>query len=410
MLFAKKIFSGILIMLVPFLLISCGTSSRDNELVMWHVGSESQARTIAKLSEKFTEETGVKVTCQAISWGNAHSKYLTSIAGGVSPDIGAMGLTWGMEFGELGAMLDLKKEFPEDILVFEKKMFPSILKSTQVGDSIYGIPFDLSEHIMYYRTDIVTDPPKTWEELLAVLKDLRTQGKGMIIDWGSLGWIGFSPLLWQAGGDYYNSDHTKVILDTPEAVKALKFFADLYKTGVPKTKVPLEQGMRTGDYPLAISGNWKIVSLNASAPEIKGKWAISMLPAGPTGKRTALIGGRILGIFSRSKMKKEAWEFMKFLFLPENQQEIYIDSLETEDSYLPPNMESWKGLDMDKTFKDVLKDQAKDAKGPPPVLAWNSSTRFIDYAIQMVILKDADPGEELKKASLQMQKELDARR
>ena len=408
--FAKKIFAGISIILVPFLLVSCGTSEKKNELVMWHVGSESQARTITKLSEKFTEKTGVKVTCQAISWGNAHSKYLTSIAGGVSPDIGAMGLTWGMEFGELGAMLDLKKEFPEDILVFEKKMFPSILKSTQVGDSIYGIPFDLSEHIMYYRTDIVTDPPKTWEELLSVLKDLRAQGKGMIIDWGSLGWIGFSPLLWQAGGDYYNNDHTKVTLDTPEAAEALKFFADLYKTGVPKTKVPLEQGMRTGDYPLAISGNWKIVSLNAGAPEIKGKWAISMLPAGPTGKRTALIGGRVLGIFSRSKMKKEAWEFMKFLFLPENQQEIYIDSLETEDSYLPPNMESWKGLDMDKTFKDVLKDQAKDAKGPPPVLAWDSSTRFIDYAIQMVILKDADPGEELKKASLQMQKELDARR
>ena len=135
-----------------------------------------------------------------------------------------------------------------------------------------------------------------------------------------------------------------------------------------------------------------------------------MLPKGPAGKRTAFIGGRILGIFSRSKMKSESWEFIKFLFKPKNQLKIYEASLETEDSYLPPNMDTWKDLPMDSTFKRVLVQQAKDAKGPPPVLAWDSSTRFVNHAIQMVVLKKADPSEELKKATIEMQKELDARR
>ena len=385
-----------------------GAKAQKNEIVMWLVGTEAQAKTIMKMGEEFTKQTGIKVVCQAISWGDAHSKYLTAIAGDVTPDIGTMGLTWGMEFGSLGAMVDLKKEFPQDVPGLEKKIFPGLLRSTQLGDSVYGIPFDLSEHIMYYRTDIVPQPPRTWEELLAVIKDLKAQNKGMVFDWGSLEWIGFSPFLWQAGGDYYNADYTKVTLDSPQAAEALTFFSQLYKEGVPKTQVPVEQGLRTGDYPLAISGNWKIISLTVGAPEIKGKWAIAPLPAGPTGKRTAFMGGRILGIFSKSTMKKEAWEFIKFLFESANQVKIYQDSIETEDSYLPPNMDTWPLLPMDAGFKKVLEQQAKDAQGPPPVLSWDLSTRFVNYAIQMVVLKNADPAQELKKATAEMQKELEA--
>jgi len=168
--------------------------------------------------------------------------------------------------------------------------------------------------------------------------------------------------------------------------------------------------MRTGDYPLAISGNWKIISLSIGAPEIKGKWSVAMLPKGPGGKRTAFIGGRVLGIFERSGMKKEAWEFIKFLFTEKSQVRIYEHSLESEDSYLPPNMDTWKSLPMDIDFKRVLQQQAKDAQGPPPVLAWDASIRYINRAIQMVILKDKDPVTELEKATQDMQSELDMRK
>ena len=404
----RKVLVSMLIVAVALSNFGCGGKKRnENEIVMWLVGSESQAKTIMELSKKFTDATGVKVVCQAISWSNAHSKYLTSIAGDVAPDIGTMGLTWGMEFGELGAMINLREAFPEDVAEIEKNIFPGILESTRYGEKMYGIPLDISEHIMYYRTDLVPNPPRTWEELLDVLKSLKAQGRGMVFDWSSLDWIGYSPFLWQAGGSYYNEDYTKVTLDSPEAAEALNFISQLYKEGVPRTKVPLEQAMRTGDYPLAISGNWKIISLTVGAPEIKGKWSIAMLPKGPSGKRTAFIGGRILGIFSKSKMKEVSWKFIKFLFQPENQMKIYEASLETEDSYLPPNMEAWKDLPMDKTFKEVLQQQAQDAKGPPPVLAWDASTRFINHAIQMVVLRNGDPAEELKKATRKMQKELD---
>lgn len=229
----------------------------------------------------------------------------------------------------------------------------------------------------------------------------------MLFDWGSMSWIGYSPFLWQAGGDYYNQDYTRVTVDSPEAVAGMKFFAELYtKYNVPKTKIPLEQGMRTGDFPIAISGNWNIDELRLTAPEISGKWSIATLPAGPTGKRTAFIGGRIMGIFAQSKHKEEAWKFIKYLFSSEIQAKLYEAALTKQDAYLPPVMKTWDMLEMDGEFKRVLFEQANDAKGPPPVAGWDACAKYVDEAIQKVILQNADPKKELDAAKEELLKAL----
>jgi ABC-type glycerol-3-phosphate transport system substrate-binding protein len=404
-----KFILGILIFAFCVSLIGCGQkgassikqvqNSKDSkELLMWLVGSESQAKVIQSLGNEFFKDKGIGFRCEAISWGDAHTKYLTSIAGEVMPDIGTMGLTWGTEFGFLGAMVDLAKEFPADIKIIKEKTFSGLWDSVEYKGSVYGIPFDLSVQVMFYRNDIIATPPKTWQELEDELLSLKKQEKRMIFDWGSMSWIGFAPYLWQAGGDFYNPQGTKSTLDSGAGVKALKFFSRLYtELGVPKTQIPLEQGMRTGDFPLAISGNWKVDTLRLCAPEIKGKWSIALLPAGPTAKHTAFLGGRIMGIFNKSKHRREAWEFIKFLFEPQTQVRLYEAARASQDSYLPANIVTWDILPMEKEFKGVLKSQAQDAKGPPCVLGWDESTRFIEEAIQRVVLQASDPQEELKK-------------
>ena len=373
------------------------------KLVMWLVGSEKQAKTVQRIGNEFFKDRGIVFRCEAISWGDAHTKYLTCIAGGIIPDIGTMGLTWGTEFGQLGAMVDLAKEFPEDVEEIRKTTFTGLWDAINYKGSSYGVPFDLSLQIMFYRNDIVSEPPRTWQQLRDLLEELKAQEKGMIFDWGSMSWIGYAPYLWQAGGDFYNQEGTRSTLGSQEAAEALKFFASFYtELGVPKTRIPVEQGMRTGDFPLAISGNWKIDSLRISAPEIKGKWSVALLPAGPTGARTAFLGGRIMGIFSRSKNKQRAWEFIRFLFQPQTQIRLYEAAREAQDSYLPSNIATWNKLPMERELKRILKLQAQDGKGPPSVLGWDDSTRFIEQAIQKVVLQGKDVKEELTKAAREM--------
>lgn len=405
---------AILLLAGLFLIASCGTkdksagsTAKETEIVMWLVGSEAQALTIKELAEEFYKKNRIKVKCEAISWGDAHSKYLTSIAGDVAPDIGTMGLTWGTEFGNLGAMVDLRTAYPDEINSIKESVFPGLWNSVEFKGKVYGIPFDMTEYILYYRNDIVQKAPETWEELTSLLAELNKGGKGMLFDWGSLSWIGYSPFLWQAGGDYYNGDYTEVTIDSPEAAKALDFFSKLYLNyNVPKTKIPLEQGMRTGDFPIAISGNWKIDELRLSAPEIAGKWSIATLPKGPTGKKTAFIGGRIMGIFAQSRNKEAAWEFIKFLFSPEVQEKLYEAALTKQDTYLPPRIKTWDILKMDPNFKNVLVAQANDAKGPPSVTNWDSNAKYVDEAIQKVILQNADPKKELEVAKRELQRML----
>lgn len=380
-------------------------ADQPKELLMWLVGSESQAKAVQAIGNEFFKDKGVAFRCEAISWGNAHAKYLTCIAGDVIPDIGTMGLTWGTEFGYLGAMMDLAEEYPEDVEKIKEVTFRGLWDAVNYKGKVYGIPFDLSLQIMFYRNDIIAQPPATWEELADTLKRLNAQEKGMIFDWGSMSWIGYAGYLWQAGGDFYNQQDAVSTLDSDQAVEALRFFASLYTDlGVPKTRIPLEQGMRIGDFPLAISGNWKIDSLRLCAPEIDGKWSVALLPAGPTGARTSFLGGRVMGIFNKSKNKQLAWEFIKFLFQPQTQVSLYESAREAQDSYLPSNIVSWDILPMKAEFKQTLKLQAQDAKGPPSILGWDETTRFIERAIQRVVLQGADAKEELAKTARDMER------
>ncbi len=397
------------VVLCGALAAGCGRSSstKSDGLTMWLVGSEAQARAIQTLSEPFTQRTGVHVRCQAISWGEAHSKYLTAVAAGVEPDIGTMGLTWGVEFGRLGALVDLRQAFSQDVQTIQQQTFPGLWQSIEQDSQLYGIPFDVSVQVLYYRTDLVPAPPHTWQELTTLLEQLQQANRRMMIDWGNLSWIGYAPFLWQAGGSFYNPQGTAPTLNTPEAVQALEFFRDLYtRYGVPRTAIPVEQGLRTGDFPLVLSGNWKIVGLTVSAPDIAGKWSIAALPKGPTGRATAFLGGRTMAIFARPNKHEQAWQFVRYLYEPAVQLQLYEKGVKTQDAYLPPNIQTWDQLPMDPVMKAVLKQQASEGKGPPAAVGWTETTNVLESAIQEVILQGADPTVELHKVNEAMEHSL----
>ncbi len=395
----------LVIVLSFFLMTGCGTE-RDtaDRITMWHVGTEAESQIIERLANQyFYPETGIRVRCDAISWGEAHTRYLTSVVGGVAPDIGTMGLTWATEFGHRGAMVDMREAFPEDTITLRDSIFPSIWNSAQWGEKVYGIPFDLTVKILYYRNDIIPDPPKNWDELTTLLEDISAEDKRMIIGWGSLDWLGYSPFLWQAGGDFYNPAGTRSALDQPEAVKALKFYESLYnKYNVPRSGENFAEGLGSGQNPLGYTGNWLLNRLDEEMPELRGKWSIAMLPAGSTGRGTSILGGRAIGIFDQSDLKDEAWEFIKFLASEDTQEKIYVEVAERKDIFLPPNISVWDRLPMKEEHRSVLVSQIMEAKGPPPVLGWGESTRHIVENIQQVILQGRDPEKALADSARKM--------
>lgn len=57
------------------------------------------------LAADFTKQNpGIQVSVQSIPWSDAHSKFLTAIAGQQTPDLAEMGTTWMAEFAKTGAL------------------------------------------------------------------------------------------------------------------------------------------------------------------------------------------------------------------------------------------------------------------------------------------------------------------
>jgi ABC-type glycerol-3-phosphate transport system substrate-binding protein len=110
------------------------------------------------------------------------------------------------------------------------------------------------------------------------------------------------------------------------------------------------------------------------------------------------LGGRILTIFEQSSHQAEAWQFLRYLFEPSVQVQLYQAALDTQDAYLPPNRATWAQLPMAASMKAVLEEQAEDAKGPPAVPGWEDATQLIETALQRIILHDAPVPVELAEA------------
>ncbi len=113
---------------------------------------------------------------------------------------------------------------------------------------IYGIPLDVDMRVLYCNADLLRQeglvdpqtkaprPPRTWEELRQYANSLTRYNRPRDRSSG-IARLGFAPnfgnswlymYAWQAGGELMNADRTKVLLDSPQVVRALRYMADVY--------------------------------------------------------------------------------------------------------------------------------------------------------------------------------------
>jgi multiple sugar transport system substrate-binding protein len=393
-----------LVILLLVATISLATKSIEaTSIILWHTGTQDEIDAINTVAKDFTQATGIEVKGQAFSWNEARTKYLVSIAAGVTPDMGTMGSTWPTYFGLKGGMVNLMKDFPAQTKKIMADTFPGALPSAEYKGAVYGLRYDMTTLLLYVRTDILAQMglsiPTTWGELTAIIPKLKAKGKEFVIGWGNKEWIGASPFISQAGGDIYNSDGTASALISPKTQQGLKFFTELYtKYGVPHAVLDAFTGFASGEYPLIIDGDWIGPTLDAQSPEIKGKWTVAVLPKGKV-SNAGFIGGRNIGIFANSKHKKEAMEFLAYLSTPEVQKRIFNILREKAGGILlPPNMKAWNIIGLDKNYAMVLKKQLAVSKSPRFVIGGDESYQYLNNALSEIILQGVDFNKAIDKA------------
>lgn len=392
--------------------MACAAPARAEKLTVWLVGDDKSAKVLQPAIDSFkAKRPGVEFEVRAIPWGDAMTKYSAAIASKTGPDVITGGLSYGIELGAKGGLVDLSRKAPDLVKSLEKTANQGVMRSIRSQDgALFALPYDLHVQLQLYRTDLVAKVPATWDEFATEVEKLRGTGtKGWAQQWGNLGWVGFFPYLQQAGGSLYDAKCTKATVDSPEAVKALQYYATLYsRLKAPSDPWPdVETGLESGAYPLVQTGSWAFTSLDVSRKKITGKWSAAKLPAGPTGKSTAFIGGTTIGVTTMSAHPDLAVEFVRTIFETPVARKMTDTALKLGLLWLPGGREDLiESAELPADRKRALVEQLKDAEGPPNCRGWEKADDAVTRAVQQVVLAGADAKQSLSAAAEKMNKAL----
>ena len=374
------------------------TGAVSGTITVWAMGAEGDK--LPQLTKEFeSANPGVKVQVTAIPWDAAHDKFTTAITANKTPDVAMVGTTWMGEFAGMGA-LD-----PTPGSIDKSVFFEGAQKTTEVGGTSYGIPWYVETRLVYYRTDLakkagINSAPTDWEGLKAMAKAMQTKAGakwGIGLQAGGTGsWQSIMPFAWSAGADLTKDGGKAYNFDSPEVLKAAKYYQSFFTEGISDKAAPAqpttEPDFASGRVPMFISGPWMMSAVEKAGggASFKDKYDVMQIPADKLS--SSFVGGSNLVVFKSTKNRDASWKFVQWLGDPKVQVKWY--QLSTD---LPSVKSAWQdpALTGDKKLA-VFGKQLETAKAPPSFSTWEQVITSFDTEMEKVTKTGADPAAALK--------------
>jgi multiple sugar transport system substrate-binding protein len=234
-----------------------------------------------------------------------------------SYDIVTVDVVWTAEFAAKGWLVPLEGKFALDT---SKLLKPTVDAATYNG-KLYAAPFASDGGLLYYRKDLVPNPPKTLDEMWGMCSIAKKKGMGcyagQFAKYEGLT-VNAAEAINTMGGKIVDSSG-KATVDSPEAVKGIAMLADHYKNGdIPKEAITYqeEQGRQAFEAgKLLFLRNWPYVynlAKTDGSSVVKNKFGVAPLP-GVSGPGASSLGGHSEGISVYSKHQGTAFDFLKFI-------------------------------------------------------------------------------------------------
>ena len=192
------------------------------------------------------------------------------------------------------------------------------LQTAMWKGQLYAAPQSSNTQLLWYRSDLVKTPPKTWTQMIADANQLAKEGKPHYIEIQGAqyegGTVWFNTMVASAGGTILNPDATKVTLG-PTAVKALTIMKQLATSPAadPSLDVQMENqnrlAMEAGTAAFELNYPFVYPSMKTDNPKLfkSFKWALypQVVPGQPA---KVTIGGMDLAVSKYSKHKALAFQ------------------------------------------------------------------------------------------------------
>ena len=286
--------------------------------------------TFTAVAKRCNEELGGRFTIQQVSLPKGADDQRLQLARRLTGndktlDVMALDVVWTAEFAEAGWALPLSDD-PSGKAEADatSNTLPGPLETAKWQDKLYAAPITTNTQLLWYRADLMDEPPSTWDGMVAEATRLHAAGKPSWIAVQAKQYEGlvvwFNTLLESAGGQVLSDDGKTVTLtDTPEhraaTVKALQIMkavatapgADpsITQTDEGTARLALEQGKA------ALEVNWPFVLPSMLENAVKG--GVRFLPLDEKPDLAGSIND--VGTFSPTDEQfKSAYEASKEVF------------------------------------------------------------------------------------------------
>ena len=136
-----------------------------------------------------------------------------------SLDIMGLDVTWEAEFAEAGWIIPWTGPIAQQV---ESNTLPGPLSTAEWQGKLVAVPQSSNTELLWYRSDLVPNPPKTWAEMISDAEQLAKQGKPHYIEIQGAQYEGltvwFNSLINSAGGSVLNKDSTAPSMGQPALV------------------------------------------------------------------------------------------------------------------------------------------------------------------------------------------------
>jgi multiple sugar transport system substrate-binding protein len=302
-----------------------------------------------------------------------------------SLDLLGMDVTWTAEFAEAGWIRELTAAQKE---AATKDTLQPTIDTAMWKDKIYGIPKHTNVQLLWYRKSLVPKAPKTWDDVLAASKKLKSQGKPYVIGITAAQYegfvVGFNTILSSLGGTLVNEDSTKVTVND-KTVDALSILKDLATDGLASKSLSNSQEpevfaqMQSGEAAFIMNWPYVLSAMKAADKKIAADLGFTTLPEFKDGTAPkGTLGGMNFAVSTYSKHPKEAFDAAMCMRSPQNQLRTSLDAGEPP---VAPSVYEMPEFKEAYPMGDVLLESLKTAVPRPITPLYQNVSTIVSTAL-----------------------------
>ena len=282
--------------------------------------------------DKFeSENPGVKLNLEVVSWSDVYTVVDTRIAAGNAPDI--LNIDVFANYAADGLLEPVSQYCPEELY---NDFFPSFIANSVIDDVCWAVPDLASARAMFYNADILDEVgievPTTWAELEDACQAIIDFYDGEVYPWAidmttDEGQAAFAYYAWGNGGGFVDEDDNWAV-NSAENVEAVEFAVSLVNNGytntdpAKETRYDLQDMFAAGKIAMIIAPNQLPTVLAEDGATFN--YGTANIPANE-GKTSSSVGvmDRVMAFKDESAPDQAARDeaigkFLTFFYDPEN--------------------------------------------------------------------------------------------